>query len=78
MPDWAGEVRARLASVRLSPSREADIMEELTQHLQDRHAELLAAGATTDEAARRTLEEFQSSTALASRLTPLRPTRQDP
>jgi predicted permease len=61
-----------LASVRLLPSREADIVEELTQHLQDRHAELLAAGATPDEAARLTLEEFQSGTALASRLTPLR------
>jgi hypothetical protein len=61
-----------LASVRLSPSREADIVEELTQHLQDRYAELLAAGATPDEAASLALEEFQSGTALASRLTPLR------
>ena len=40
MPDWAREVRTRLASVRLSPTREAEIVNELAQHLQDRYDEL--------------------------------------
>ena len=72
MHDWAREVRTRLASVRLSPTREAEIVDELTQHLQDRHAELLAGGASPDEADRLALDEFQSGTALATRLAPLR------
>lgn len=72
MHDWAREVRTRLASVRLSPTREAEIVDELTQHLQDRHAELLAGGSSPDEAVRLALDEFQSGTALATRLAPLR------
>ncbi len=72
MPDWAREVRTRLASVRLSPTREAEIVDELTQHLQDRYDELVTGGATPEEAGRLSLEEFQSGTALASRLAPLR------
>src|SRR6267378_286139 len=35
MPDWKGEVRARLAGLSLSPARELEIIEELSQHLQD-------------------------------------------
>lgn len=72
MPDWAREVRTRLASVRLSPTREAEIVDELTQHLQDRYDELVASGVAPDDATRLTREEFQSGTALASRLAPLR------
>jgi hypothetical protein len=30
MPDWRPEIRARLASVRLAPAREAEIVEELS------------------------------------------------
>jgi hypothetical protein len=35
MPDWAREVRARLSSLRLSPVREAEIVDERSQHLDD-------------------------------------------
>ncbi|MBY0496990.1 MAG: ADOP family duplicated permease [Cyanobacteria bacterium] len=52
--------------------REAEIVDELAQHLQDRHAELLASGVTPDEAVRLTLNEFESGTALAARMAPLR------
>ena len=52
MPEWADEVRARLASLRLSPTREAEIVEELSQHLDDRYHELIAGGASPDEAQR--------------------------
>jgi predicted permease len=50
MPDWRKEIRQRLAGLRLEPTREAEIVEEMAQHLDDRYAEMLAAGAT-DEAA---------------------------
>ena len=33
MPEWGTEVRARLAGLRLGPVREAEIVEELSQHL---------------------------------------------
>jgi hypothetical protein len=35
MRDWAREVRTRLSSLRLPPTREADIVDELSQHLED-------------------------------------------
>ena len=42
MPDWKREIRKRLASLRLEPTREADIVEELSEHLEERAA--LAGG----------------------------------
>jgi len=35
MPDWKPEIRRRLAKLNLSPAREAAIVEELAQHLDD-------------------------------------------
>jgi hypothetical protein len=34
MPDWEAHLRPRLASLRLSPIRESEIVEELSQHLE--------------------------------------------
>ena len=34
MPDFKVEIRARLAELQLSPVREAEIVEELSQHLE--------------------------------------------
>src|SRR5262245_5081115 len=61
MPDWKQEIRRRLASLKLDPAREAEIVEELSQHLADRYAESLTRGATPAEAARRTLSELNES-----------------
>ena len=69
---WAREVRTRLASLRLSPTREAEIVDELSQHLDDRYRELIAGGASPDEARRLTLAEFRSGNALAQHMAPLR------
>jgi hypothetical protein len=44
MPDWKSETRRRLASLKLEPAREAAIVEELAQYLEDCYAELLAGG----------------------------------
>src|SRR6266545_4912714 len=72
MPDWPGEVRARLSSLRLSPTRESDIVQELSQHLDDRWRELIAGGASVDEATRLTLAQFRGDDVLAKHLAPLR------
>ena len=68
MPDWAGEVRARLSSLRLSPTRESEIVEELSQHLDDRWRELIAGGASADEATRLTLSQFRGDDAASANL----------
>jgi len=54
MPDRKPEIRRRLARLRLEPTREAAILEELAQHLDDCYAESLAGGVTPAEAERRT------------------------
>lgn len=45
MPDWKQEIRSRLANTRLEPTSEADIVDELAQHLEDRYQALRSAGA---------------------------------
>ena len=50
MPDWKEEIRARLSGLRLQPTREAEIVEELAQHLDDLYEESLQGGASKEEA----------------------------
>jgi hypothetical protein len=67
--DWAPEIRARLASLHLSPSREAEIVDELVQHLDDRCRELVAGGTQAGDAVRIARKEFSGprlTTLLAS------------
>jgi predicted permease len=61
MPDWTPHIRPRLASLRLAPAREAEIAEELAQHLDDRWRELVARGATPEEAAHFAKTEFDGA-----------------
>jgi len=68
VPDWKREIRKRLAKLRLEPTREAAIVEELAQHLDDCYAELLAGGAAEAEAERRTLAELSEGQWLAQEL----------
>jgi macrolide transport system ATP-binding/permease protein len=68
MPDWKPEIRRRLASLQLAPTREAAIIEELAQHLTDCYAELRASGATEAEAYQQTLAELNGSELLAREL----------
>jgi putative ABC transport system permease protein len=44
MREWKSEVRSRLEGLNLTPEREAEIVEELSQHLEDRHQELMSEG----------------------------------
>jgi putative ABC transport system permease protein len=50
MPDWKPDIRQRLAKLQLAPTREAAIVEELAQHLDEYYAELLASGMSKGEA----------------------------
>src|SRR5688572_12468988 len=72
MPDWAADVRRRLSSVRLSPERESEMVEELSQHLEDRWHNLVSGGAEPDVAAQLAIAEFRDSDLLAKQLAPLR------
>ena len=69
--DWARHLRPRLSSLRLSPTREHEIIEELSQHLEDRWRELVAGGTPEDEAARLALGEFREGNLLAKYMAPL-------
>src|SRR5580704_12635136 len=57
MPDWSQEIRSLLKGLSIEPTREFEIVEELSQHLDDRYEELLAGGAPLAEARRAVLEE---------------------
>ncbi|HEX3281624.1 MAG TPA: ABC transporter permease [Pyrinomonadaceae bacterium] len=75
MPDWTQYVRPRLSGLHLSPTREAEIVEELSQHLDDRYRELIAVGMSPDEATRLALSDFREGNVLADYIAPLRQAR---
>jgi predicted permease len=76
--DWASEVRRRLAGLEIPPAREAAIVDELSQHLDDRFRERIAGGASPDEATRVTLAEFTDQNRLARYIAALRQAQQPP
>jgi putative ABC transport system permease protein len=71
MRNWAPHVRSRLTALRLSPAREHEIVEELSQHLEDRWRELVASGTPEDDATRLALAEFREGNLLARYMAPL-------
>src|SRR5215510_15948827 len=68
MPDWKQEIGRRLAGSELEPPREAVIIEELAQYLDDCYAELLAGGMTPAEAECQTRAELNGDELLAREL----------
>jgi putative ABC transport system permease protein len=79
MPDWKEEIRRRLSELRLAPTREAEIIEELAQHLDDNYEQTLQAGATKEEAYQAVLLELTESDLLAEGLRRVeRPVQQEP
>ncbi len=68
MSEWKEQIRQRLVNLKLEPTREAAIVEELAQHLDDCYAELLASGLTPVEAERRTRAELNESELLQREL----------
>ncbi len=72
MPEWTDALTARLATLRLKPAREREIIDELSQHLDDRYDELRREGRSHDEAMTLALEEIADDGLLARELQPLR------
>jgi putative ABC transport system permease protein len=68
MPEFKDEIRKRLASLKLAPEREAEIIEELSQHLDDEFERAVSRGATEPEARQAVLSELKESDPLAPSL----------
>ncbi|MCI0488401.1 MAG: ABC transporter permease, partial [Blastocatellia bacterium] len=68
MPDWKDEIRERLTGLKLEPTREQEIIEELAQHLEDRYREATAGGVTEEAARRAALSELSDGELLAEEL----------
>ena len=45
-PNWREEIGKRLNELKLDPAREAEVVEELAQHLEDLYHKAVAGGAT--------------------------------
>jgi predicted permease len=71
MPDWKPEILRRLAPLKLAPTREAEIVDELSQHLEDRYQEFLTSGQSEDAAFRAALDELKGEDLLARGLKPV-------
>src|SRR4051812_18415722 len=70
--EWASHLRSRLAQLRLNPLREADIVEELSQHLDERYRELRAGGTADEEARRLALADLHDHDLLGEQMRSLR------
>jgi len=60
MPDFKIDIRTRLKDLGLSPLREAEIVEELSQHLEDEYERALSCGASEEEARQQVLEQLNT------------------
>ena len=50
MHDWSKDIGDAIAPLNLSAAREAEVVEELSQHLNDRYEELLISGVGEEQA----------------------------
>lgn len=58
MHEWKSEVQRRLAPLGMTIAAESDLVDEIAQHLEDRHRELRSGGAPEEEAYRQTMAEL--------------------
>src|SRR6202167_5556217 len=65
MHDWSKEVQVAIGPLKLSAAREAGIVEELSQHLNDRYEELLISGVGEEQACRLLKQELTDGKLLA-------------
>ncbi len=68
MPEFKEEIRKRIEGLSLSPAREAEIVEELSQHLEDQVEQAISRGATEEEAHQAVLTELDESNFLPQSL----------
>lgn len=79
MRDWKTIVGERLAALGLEGTAEADLKEELSQHLEDRYRELCHGGMAEEQAYQMALVELQNMESLraSSKRTPVLPKQDD-
>ena len=68
MPDFREEIRKQLANLGLPPARESEIVEELSQHLEDQYEQSINRGASEEEAYQTTLRGLAENDLLAREL----------
>ena len=68
MSHWTDEIRRRLAGARLDPAREAEIVQELEQHLDDRYREMRSLGHDHESARRVALDELKDDVRMRAEL----------
>ena len=68
MPDWKKEIARRLSGLSLPSAREAEIIEELSQHLDDVYQQAIQSGLTADHAYQAALRELDDSELLGKEL----------
>lgn len=73
MHDWKKQLEVRLSKLGVGPAKEAAIVEEWVQHLQDRYEDLLNEGASEQDAYAAALSELKDSDLIALRPTPADP-----
>lgn len=61
MPDWRPEILSRLAALRLAAEREIEIVEEVSQHLDERYHQLVTEGRSEEQAAELARRELGST-----------------
>jgi predicted permease len=69
---WGVALRERLSSLSLPPAREAEIIEELSLHLDERYRELREEGSTEQAARQAALDDLHGPDLLARYMRPLR------
>src|SRR5437879_13647416 len=72
MPEWKNLVRDRLQGLKLDGAREVEIVDELSQHLEDRYDALRSIGLPEAEAHRQALDELKDSRLLTEELSKIR------
>jgi predicted permease len=60
MPDFKEEIRARLTELGLSAVRETEIVEELSQHLEEEYERVLSRGGSEAEAHQKALDQLNT------------------
>ena len=68
MPDFKSEIRRSIAGLNLSPTREEEIVEELSQDLEERFEQALDHGASEEEAKQLALDELNKPDSLSEQL----------
>jgi putative ABC transport system permease protein len=79
MPDFKSEIRRSIRGLNLSPTREEEIVEELSQDLEERFEKAVSGDASEEEAKQLVLEELDESDSLGAQLRRVKmPLHQEP